>query len=98
MTTNQLAGSNASEIPWWPGVGYGLGVGVQLIDAPERLCGAFGWIGISGTTAWIHPKEEMIVIDMPQALFYFDASTALLIKTREIIAPDVPREQLRRTK
>jgi CubicO group peptidase (beta-lactamase class C family) len=87
MTTNQLAGSNASEIPWWPGVGYGLGVGVQLTDAPERLRGAYGWIGISGTAAWIHPGEEMITIDMPQALYYFDASTALLIMAREAIAP-----------
>jgi len=85
MTTNHLAGPTFH--PTWPGMGYGLGVGVQLIDAPERLRGAFGWVGISGTAAWIHPGEEMITIDMPQALFYFDASTALLIMAREIIAP-----------
>ncbi len=48
---------------------------------------AFGWVGVSGTAAWIHPGEEMIVIAMPQALFNWDASTALLIMVREAIAP-----------
>jgi CubicO group peptidase (beta-lactamase class C family) len=68
-------------------MGYGFGVGVQETDSPRiGWVGAYGWIGISGTTAWIHPKEEMIVIAMPQALFNWEASDTLLRMAREAIA------------
>jgi CubicO group peptidase (beta-lactamase class C family) len=81
MTTNQLAGSNVSGPPWWSGMGYGFGVGVQVTDAPR-----FGWIGISGTIGWFYPREEMIVIAMPQADRYWEASDTLLRMAREAIA------------
>jgi CubicO group peptidase (beta-lactamase class C family) len=87
MTTNQLAGSTASGPPWWSGMGYGFGVGVQETDAPRvGWIGAYGWIGISGTTAWINPREEMIVIAMPQVDRYWEASDTLLRMAREAIA------------
>ncbi len=81
MRTNQLAGSNVSGPPWWIGMGYGFGVGVQGTDAPR-----FGWIGISGTIGWFYPREEMIVIAMPQADRDWEASDTLLRMAREAIA------------
>ena len=75
MTTNQLMGSTFPvrfDDPW-PGMGYGLGVGVQTLESKQ-----VGWIGISGTTAWWYPQEEMIVIALPQAFFDWEASDRLL--------------------
>ena len=75
MTTNQLSGS-AFPVRFddaWPGMGYGLGIGVQTLEARQ-----VGWIGISGTTAWWYPQEEMIAIALPQALFNWEASDRLL--------------------
>ena len=66
MTTNQITGFSLE------GVGYGLGIGVKVTDIQK-----FGWIGISGTSAWIFPRDEMIVISMTQASFFWDASSAL---------------------
>ncbi len=84
MTTNQLTGStfpvrfNNEPLP---GMGFGFGIGVQVTDEPQ-----VGWNGVSGTTAWIYPREEMIVIAMPQALFNWEASDTLLRIAREAIA------------
>jgi CubicO group peptidase (beta-lactamase class C family) len=75
MTTNQLRGSAFPvrfEDPW-PGMGYGLGLGVQTMESKQ-----VGWIGISGTTAWWYPQEDMIVIALPQSLFNWEASDRLL--------------------
>ena len=76
MTTNQLTGEQFPvrfDDPW-PGMGFGLGVGVQTDHLPKEgwPAGAFGWIGVSGTIAWVFPKESVSVIAMPQASFYFD--------------------------
>ena len=83
MTTNQLSGS-AFPIRFanepWHGMGFGLGIGVQVMDPIQ-----FGWIGLSGTSAWIFPREEMIVIAMPQALGYGEAGDRLLKMAREAI-------------
>lgn len=83
MTTNQLTGPTFpvrfNNEPW-VGMGYGLGVGVQVTDEPR-----FGWIGVSGTTAWSYPREELIVIAMPQALFNWEASDTLLRMACEAI-------------
>ena len=92
MTTNQL-GANMGGPAWNSSIGYGLGVGVSVAGAPR-----FGWLGISGTMAWFYPRKEMLVMAMPQAHFNFEASDTLLRIAREVIAPDVSREQLRRTK
>jgi CubicO group peptidase (beta-lactamase class C family) len=54
-------------------MGYGLGIGVQTM-APRQI----GWIGISGTTAWWYPQEDMILIALPQALFNWEASDRLV--------------------
>lgn len=57
----------------WSGMGYGLGIGVDVADRQQ-----IGWVGISGTTAWIYPSEKMIAIAMPQALFHSEASNAFI--------------------
>ena len=75
MSTNQLTGS-AFPIRFgapWNGMGFGLGMGVQVTE-PIR----FGWIGACGSTAWIYPREDLIVIAIPQARNNFEASDALL--------------------
>ena len=83
MTTNQLYGSTFpvrfNNEPW-PGMGYGLGIGVQVID-PIHI----GWIGLSGTSAWIFPREDLIVMAMPQAAGYSEASDVLLKMAHDTI-------------
>lgn len=75
LTTNQLT---SQTFPWL-GMGYGLGVGVQVEDVPQSgmPSGVFGWTGASGMVAWIYPREEMMVLAMPQALFNWEASDTL---------------------
>jgi CubicO group peptidase (beta-lactamase class C family) len=83
MTTNQLSGSTFPvrfDDPW-PGMGYGLGIGVQTLESHQ-----IGWIGISGTTAWWYPQDEMIVIALPQALFDWAASDRFLTMACELLA------------
>jgi CubicO group peptidase (beta-lactamase class C family) len=82
MMTNQLSGPTFPvrfDDPW-PGMGYGLGIGVQTME-PRQI----GWIGISGTTAWWYPQEDMIVIALPQALFNWEASDRLLGMAGELL-------------
>jgi CubicO group peptidase (beta-lactamase class C family) len=82
MTTNQLTDSvfpvRFSSGPV-PDLGFGLGIGVQVTDVPQ-----FGWLGWSGTGAWIYPHEEMIVIAMSQAR-NSEAIEALTSMAREAI-------------
>jgi CubicO group peptidase (beta-lactamase class C family) len=83
MTTNQLTGSafpvRFSGGPW-PGMGFGLGIGVQVTDAPPQV----GWIGWSGTTAWIYPRDKTFIITMSQS-HNFEASDTLSNMVREAI-------------
>ena len=75
MTTNQLPSSAYGEGGFAAGDGYGLGIGVRVAADPAAglPAGAFGWRGASGTTAWVFPHEEMIVIGLAQS---FTDSTA----------------------
>ncbi len=80
MTTNQLTGDlfPVRFSDPWPGMGYGLGVGVQVDHVPQDgwPAGVFGWIGVGGTVAWIFPEQSVSVLAMPQAGFYWDAADA----------------------
>jgi CubicO group peptidase (beta-lactamase class C family) len=59
-------------IPFRPGMGYGLGVGVQMEDQrPDGLPkGVFGWSGAGGTEAWADPQTQWIIMIMYQAFAY----------------------------
>lgn len=84
MMTNQLSGPTFPvrfDNDPWPGMGYGLGIGVQTMESHQ-----IGWIGISGATAWWYPHEDMIVIALPQALFNWEASDRLLGMASELLA------------
>lgn len=84
MTTNQLTGS-AFPVRFddeeWPGMGFGLGIGVQVTDAPPQI----GWIGWSGTSAWIYPRDHTFIITMSQSRNW-EASDTLSNMVRESIA------------
>jgi CubicO group peptidase (beta-lactamase class C family) len=83
MTTNQLQGP-AFPVRFgdpWPGMGYGLGIGVDTQKAHE-----VGWIGISGTTAWWYPREDLILIALPQMLFDWEASNRFLEMGRAVLS------------
>jgi CubicO group peptidase (beta-lactamase class C family) len=76
MLTNQLAGSTFPvrfDGQPSPGQGYGLGIAVQ-VDQKHQI----GWVGVSGTSAWIYPGEEMVAIAMPQMWFNWEASDEVL--------------------
>jgi CubicO group peptidase (beta-lactamase class C family) len=76
MASNQLAGGQfpVRFVDHWPGLGHGLGVGVQRDHSPEKgwPAGTFGWLGVSGTWAWTFPGESVSIIAMPQAWYYWD--------------------------
>ncbi len=75
MVTNQLHGPTFPvrfDDPW-PGMGYGLGIGVQTLERSQ-----VGWIGVSGTTAWWYPHDDLILIAMPQMRYDWEASDHFL--------------------
>ncbi|HEY4940631.1 MAG TPA: serine hydrolase domain-containing protein [Rhizomicrobium sp.] len=76
MCTNRLTPAQRAipflgAIPMWDGMGFGLGVSV--IDAPEKLgflgmggIGAFGWPGAFGTWWQADPSNDLIMIYLIQ--------------------------------
>jgi CubicO group peptidase (beta-lactamase class C family) len=44
----------------------------------------YGWLGISGTTAWIDPEHELILIALPQALYNWEASDQFVAMARTL--------------
>ncbi len=76
MCTNRLTPAQRAipflgMIPMWDGMGFGLGVSV--IDAPEKLgflgmggVGAFGWPGAFGTWWQADPANDLILIYLIQ--------------------------------
>lgn len=64
MTTNHLG-----DIPFRPGVGFGLGFYV-VEDLGERgelgSVGEYGWGGAYHSTYWVDPEEELVVVYMTQ--------------------------------
>jgi len=65
MTANHFPEDVSSE----PGVGFGLGFSV-LLDLGKRgtpgSLGEFGWGGAYGSTYWVDPAEELVVIYFTQ--------------------------------
>ena len=76
MCTNRLTAAQRAipflgAIPMWDGMGFGLGVSV--IDAPEKLgflgmggVGSFGWPGAFGTWWQADPANDLIMIYLIQ--------------------------------
>ena len=76
MCTNRLTPAQRAipflgAIPMWDGMGFGLGVSV--IDAPEKLgflgmggVGSFGWPGAFGTWWQADPSNDLIMIYLIQ--------------------------------
>jgi len=76
MCTNRLTPAQRAipflgVLPMWDGMGFGLGVSV--IDAPEKLgflgmgaVGAFGWPGAFGTWWQVDPANDLIMIYLVQ--------------------------------
>ena len=76
MCTNRLTPAQREipflgAIPMWAGMGFGLGVSV--IDAPEKLgflgmggIGSFGWPGAFGTWWQADPANDLIMIYLIQ--------------------------------
>jgi CubicO group peptidase (beta-lactamase class C family) len=71
LTPEQRAIPFLGAIPMWAGMGFGLGVSV--IDAPEKLgflgmggVGSFGWPGAFGTWWQADPANDMITIYLIQ--------------------------------
>lgn len=79
MATNQLPGGVDLETYGRPlfaettfdGVGFGLGVSIDMDPAAGKVLGApgtFGWGGAASTSFWVDPVEDMSVVFMTQLL------------------------------
>lgn len=70
----ELMISSQVVIPFRPGMGYGLGVGVQIEDqSPHGLpAGVFGWDSAGGSEAWADPQTGLIAMIMYQSFAYPD--------------------------
>lgn len=65
MTSNHLA----SNIWFTPGRGFGLGFEIVIDEGLSGVPGSegqFGWGGAYGSTYWVDPKEELIVVYFTQ--------------------------------
>ena len=55
-----------------PGTGFGLGVSVNLAN------GEYGWAGAASTTFFVHPKEDIVFINMIQRMPFWGMLRARL--------------------
>lgn len=66
-----MTASHTGDIDFRPGQGFGLGFSVNL-DLGERgtpgSIGEFGWGGAYGSTYWVDPKEELVVVYFKQLI------------------------------
>ncbi|MET0663601.1 MAG: serine hydrolase domain-containing protein [Ilumatobacteraceae bacterium] len=64
MTTDQLTAEQRATGPGGDeaGLGWGLGMAVQVEDVPTRSIGGFGWDGGLGTTWSVDPHRDLIAI------------------------------------
>lgn len=81
MTTDQVTGAQraAAEL-FLQGQGWGYGGGVDLTaDGPGRVPGRYGWVGGSGTSAYVTPSTGTVAVLLTQLeLAGPDAPVALL--------------------
>jgi len=65
MTMNHLS----DEVSYNPGQGFGLGFSVVLNEGKRGQPGSvgeYGWGGAYGSTYWVDPKEELVVVYFTQ--------------------------------
>ena len=64
MTTDQLTAEQRATGPGGDeaGLGWGLGMAVQVDEVPTRSIGGFGWDGGLGTTWSVDPHRDLIAI------------------------------------
>ena len=66
MTSNHLG-----DIPYQPGVGFGLGFSVATDLGRRGILGSegeYGWGGAYHSTYWVDPQEELVVVYMTQLI------------------------------
>ena len=56
-----------------PGLGFGFGLGFAVrteagVSPAEGSVGEMNWSGVGGTTFWVDPKENMVVVFMAQTV------------------------------
>jgi CubicO group peptidase (beta-lactamase class C family) len=74
MTSNQI-GPAAGIVPgpfYLPGPGFGFGLGFAVRTAPGVApqlgsVGEYFWSGVGGTTFWVDPQEDLLVVFMMQS-------------------------------
>ena len=73
MTTDQLTPEQKAASPFFPGFwdnrGWGFGVAITTRrDGPASVPGQYGWIGGTGTTLRIDPREGIVAVLLTQRL------------------------------
>lgn len=70
-TVELMTASHTGKIDFRPGQGFGLGFSV-VKDLGDRgtpgSVGEYGWGGAYGSTYWVDPKEDMVVVYMKQLI------------------------------
>ena len=64
MTKNQLTAEQRATGPGQGagGLGWGLGMAVQVEAVPDRAVGGFGWDGGLGTTWSVDPHRDLVAV------------------------------------
>ncbi|WP_322920135.1 serine hydrolase domain-containing protein [Nocardioides renjunii] len=69
MTTDQVSAQHREMGGFFldgQGWGFGGGVDTELID-PWNVVGRYGWVGGTGTSAYVHPREGVVAVLLTQA-------------------------------
>ncbi|NPD03772.1 beta-lactamase family protein [Nocardioides sp. zg-1308] len=69
MTTDQVSAQHREMGGFFldgQGWGFGGGVDTELID-PWNVVGRYGWVGGTGTSAYVHPREGVVAVLLSQA-------------------------------
>ena len=83
-------GALANGPSFFPGPGYGFGLGFAVRTAPGMAAipssvGEYNWGGAAGTAFWIDPKEKLVAIFLMQApgqrIFYRFAFRSLVYQS-----------------
>jgi CubicO group peptidase (beta-lactamase class C family) len=71
MTADHLGGIPMNRAQDTSGMGFGLGVAIDLDPAASGklgTAGTYGWGGAAGTRFWVDPAEKLVILFMVQSL------------------------------